>query len=592
MSKLESFLRVIFECGSNWACSVTHPQKMNETEEGLFDKSRNHDDMATITVPSSLGQDMAPSSSNLLNTSIESTTTTHSELSDGVPSVIMDTAATPSESKMIIIDHTNEDSIRNYLIDTLSKASLAIKYDVMDNQPVEAKKLYREVATKFDQLSPFVPQQYSKVLSKYSKLYSDRSQHLAKQQVIQQQQFNNDSSNPNNTNQNTGNNATQQPASVGGNNTLSNILTNHKKIKKSVKEINSELHDYLYNHEKHSSSVSSTNQQTNPKLIIHNPMVLSDNLQFIEEEIPTYSNEFQPPSGYRHKPFWLMNRLCSTMLNGGYLVNDLYISKKVWFQKGAKLYAQQHKIVFCQRLSDCISEFKTEMIVNCKTKQDDVKSIDYKTVITLLDRFIEQTGLLQRELTKYVNLTVPVATVQPMTITSGEGGFFGMFQDEESEELEEETKPQEQPTTETANYNIDQSQSFSNRMFGFGKSLYKTISNTIKGGTKEETSDRPYIPWLIQVFNNVPFFDEWLTIYEDMLRNAVNNVASNRRVVEDLRSIVDRFEKISLFFSTCLCAFVLQDLQLLLERYIKKCRDSMSKLFVTKNIPFLENPNK
>ncbi|EFC40686.1 predicted protein [Naegleria gruberi] len=289
------------------------------------------------------------------------------------------------------------------------------------------------------------------------------------------------------------------------------------------------------------------------------------------------------------------------MLNGGHLFPNLYISKKVWFQQGAKLFGQSHKINFCQKLSENISDFKTDMLIHSKNGKD-IKLIDFGIVINIQDKLLNNMLILQKDLSKYINLNIQLQqSNQPLSIQ--DPNMFNLFLDDENDENDNLSSSSSSATTTTAttgattiagvttgnneneNYNIDSSISLSSKVFGFGKSMFKTISNTIKGNAKEETSERPYVPWLIQVFNNIHFIDDWITIYEDLLKEFSST--SKIREIEELKLILERFERISLILHTTLCNFVLQDLQILLERFILKSRDSLSKLFVQKNVPIL-----
>ncbi|KAL9653334.1 hypothetical protein ABK040_001970 [Willaertia magna] len=445
----------------------------------------------------------------------------------------------------------NSQQVKNFLIDTLQKASLAITYDLEaidtkqqssssssstinnnnnnanNNNPtttafslsdnnnsnnantnnstnnakkinsqkiLEAKKLYIEVSNNLNQILNFIPNEYSKLLTKYSKLYLERANQL---------------------------------------NNLNNINKLNKKIKYSILEINNNLGIYLYgnNYNQHSlqqftpntqqntqqNSLQKNTQQKENLKIINNPYLIN-NFFKIEESLPNIV-PIIPPSIYRLRPYWLMNQLQNTMLNGGYLMNGLFISKNVWFQKGAKLYQQSLKIEFCQNLSNFLLQLKENIYLN------------ENLIIHYLNLFLEQLNSLN------------------------------IYNSENNKKSLQNEIPQ-------------MDNSISNKMFIFGKSMFKTISNTIKGNIKEDINEQPYIPWLIQVFTNISFLEE------------LNNKYCNSQHASNL-VYLEIFEKISNFFYSTICHFVLQDLQVLLERYIRKCKESTNKLFETKNIPYV-----
>jgi len=66
------------------------------------------------------------------------------------------------------------------------------------------------------------------------------------------------------------------------------------------------------------------------------------------------------------------------------------------------------------------------------------------------------------------------------------------------------------------------------------------------------------------VFDGVTFLDKWVTHFEDE-KNA-------------LKDVNVRMEKLGDYFFNTFCSFVLQDLTVLLERYMRKSRESFSRL--------------
>ena len=54
------------------------------------------------------------------------------------------------------------------------------------------------------------------------------------------------------------------------------------------------------------------------------------------------------------------------MLDGGHLSKGLYIPKEIWFQSGAKLFAQQAKITFCTNITESLRELKKIDVKNPK----------------------------------------------------------------------------------------------------------------------------------------------------------------------------------------------------------------------------------
>jgi len=74
--------------------------------------------------------------------------------------------------------------------------------------------------------------------------------------------------------------------------------------------------------------------------------------------------------------------------------------------------------------------------------------------------------------------------------------------------------------------------------------------------------DAAYIELLVEVFETSQFMVQWLNRFE-------NDPASQ---------IKDKLKRISDFFYSVLCAFVIRDFNMLLERYMKKTRHSFVHL--------------
>jgi len=72
-----------------------------------------------------------------------------------------------------------------------------------------------------------------------------------------------------------------------------------------------------------------------------------------------------PPQGL-HRIYWLMGLLEKSMLEGAHIASGLYVPKAVWFQTGAKLFAQQAKITYCTNITENLRELKKIEVKNAK----------------------------------------------------------------------------------------------------------------------------------------------------------------------------------------------------------------------------------
>ena len=284
------------------------------------------------------------------------------------------------------------------------------------------------------------------------------------------------------------------------------------------------------NNSSHSSNRDSSSSHSHVVVDEHGFIVPTFKIEFQEEVLPSVPISMDPPNDLAHRPFWLMTHLYQTMTVGDYLTPGLFVPKAVWFQSGAKLLGIQAKIAFCQNLSNLLQELSV------------VDRSNTKLLLETLDEFIERSDREKSILMKQ------------LPHMHGSHGGPGLMADKKvsnSAELYSNTT-----TSSTGKY-------LSGKLFGFGKSLYKSVSDMVASQKKEETEDSQYVPWVASILLQCQFLDKWLTEYEKCGPKAV----------------VDRIEKIAYFFYFAVCQFVMHDLAILLERYMRKSRESLSRLF-------------
>mmetsp|Transcript_17079 Transcript_17079/g.16771 ORF Transcript_17079/g.16771 Transcript_17079/m.16771 type:complete len:207 (+) Transcript_17079:399-1019(+) len=70
------------------------------------------------------------------------------------------------------------------------------------------------------------------------------------------------------------------------------------------------------------------------------------------------------------RPFWMMRRICETMdKEGGYITENLFIPKYIWFQKKTLIPEIEKKVEYCESIQ---KEFKKVGIIyrkNCLSKE-------------------------------------------------------------------------------------------------------------------------------------------------------------------------------------------------------------------------------
>lgn len=231
-----------------------------------------------------------------------------------------------------------------------------------------------------------------------------------------------------------------------------------------------------------------------------------------------------------HRPFVVMKQLTLSMLDSGMLLSGLHVTKDVWFQSGAKLIAQQEKVDFCRTVSEELLQLSAVSTSNHAALKRELQ--------TFISRAQWRFELLQRSL--------PMAQKQQQPLVS-------------SPSREEQTS----------------SKGIGGKLYGlFGnttKSLYKGAVGLVSNIAQKDAAveQHPYIPWLLNLFDKAQFIDRWITQFIDQDRHG--------RVPLEIKQ---QLEEIAYFFAnSVLRAFVLRDLQALIEQYTCKSLESLTQLW-------------
>jgi hypothetical protein len=466
-------------------------------------------------------------------------------------------------------DQTNlqTSNIRDYIIEAVALAYQAVQEDNGNENNLEnSRGLYRECAERLEHIKPFVPEEHAKVLNKFSKIYRERAHGI--KELLKDKEFTN---------------VTSSASVTAG--TVASAANSQASNSPTVQQ-DDPFKDYfsttnvstVFPPESHQSTTRTTIGKrgslphsmsqilTADNIFSSNSALISDNssaevnanagstsysckfvpptfaIQFEEEELPA-PPDLNPPE-WAHRPFWLMMMLERTMSIGGHLTPGLYVPKYVWFQPGAKLFAQPAKIAFCQNLSSYLQELSAIDLNNTKLL---VEGLDL-----FIERAEKEKSILAKHLPHNSSSASTVLGYDKKIASSGGSGASGELYTNAT-------------TASTGKY-------LSGKLFGFGKSLYKSVSGVVGSQKKEEIGDTYYVPCLILVLRQCQFLDDWLTWFEKS---------------QGPKAAIDRIEKISFFFYFVVCQFVLQDLNILLERYMRKARESLSRLFPKDHKPIV-----
>ncbi|GAM22577.1 hypothetical protein SAMD00019534_057520 [Acytostelium subglobosum LB1] len=232
------------------------------------------------------------------------------------------------------------------------------------------------------------------------------------------------------------------------------------------------------------------------------------------EEIPSGLSADTVPAFASYKPFWLMRVLSKTITTGAYLTPKLYIPKAVWQQTGCKILAITAKIQSLVELQEYLAKLKT-----LSTKESDMpfdrKNMD--TIAKETDIFCSQLDIIQNALHFHLS-------------------FIPEIKIEKKEEK------------------------------GWAGKVKKLGTSLAKGAVRLAPSSKlegiDYVGLLNTVFEESQFLESWMNCCESLGNQALSNKL--RRVGE--------------FYSVVICAFVMKDFTILLDRYMRKSLQSFIKL--------------
>eukprot|EP01112_Ceratiomyxa_fruticulosa_P004203 TRINITY_DN1462_c0_g1_i1.p1 TRINITY_DN1462_c0_g1~~TRINITY_DN1462_c0_g1_i1.p1 ORF type:complete len:360 (-),score=89.37 TRINITY_DN1462_c0_g1_i1:125-1204(-) len=231
----------------------------------------------------------------------------------------------------------------------------------------------------------------------------------------------------------------------------------------------------------------------------------------IVEEPPVGSIPDPSPSSPVLRPYWLMRMWLRTMVGGGYLTPRIYVPPSLWLIDGCKFAALQTKITTCEGVLEDL----------LKLKSLDITKID---VITKeLDICCTHLDSLQNTLHMHLSFVAEIK------------GF---------EKVKEETS-------------------------GWGK--IKKIGGVLAKGAvrlapSQRDEDAEYIQLLQAIFEESQFLTDWLSIFGGGEESSGGTIKRKQA----FPAIIGKIHRVSEFFMEVLCAFVVRDLNVLIERYMKK----------------------
>eukprot|EP01137_Pigoraptor_chileana_P031322 Opistho-2@18995 len=233
-------------------------------------------------------------------------------------------------------------------------------------------------------------------------------------------------------------------------------------------------------------------------------------LDFAFESIPKGTAPDQPPTNVHRKPYWLMRVLLRTMVTGGYMTPKIYVPRQVWFQTGVKLSSVSAKFMCCD----------TVLLYLLKLEKENIREKGgWNQLERELDELCGVLDKLQNNLSHKLNFIAEVAV--PQAERQSQSGVTKGILD-------------------------------------FSHGVLKSVSRAKHNIIKEKVADdSKYIDTLIRLLEKGQVIEEWLVFFESQEPGSCENVVGHLRRISD-------------FFYTVLCAFVMRDFGVLLKRYLRK----------------------
>jgi len=305
-------------------------------------------------------------------------------------------------------------------------------------------------------------------------------------------------------------------------------------------------------------------------------LVDDPSLQPPPEPIPTFIEK---------RGWYMLRLLAQTMIGGGFLTKGLYVPRYVWVQGGVKLFALDVKMASLESLHSCLiksrgidlhTEDSLSMLMEELEEFENVME-SVRMGLSKKLKFIDETlsdksssrGDLStistplpgsRRESEWSRKDSDKSTTTSTTIK--DGSFSNTTVTSVIHALASSTSPStSSPPINTGLSNPSSSSTSKLSSWGtkISKSMEKLGKKTTGVGLAGEDIS-PYVDLLIKVFNAAQIQEQWLNYAEE----------NNEPMVGA------RLRRIGVFWATVICPFVVRDLEVLIEKFMKKMRQSIT----------------
>lgn len=250
---------------------------------------------------------------------------------------------------------------------------------------------------------------------------------------------------------------------------------------------------------------------------------------FHHKSIPLDERRHAVPHATILRPFWLLKTLSKSIQQGAFVTPDLYVCKDVWYQDGATTVVRDvaAKVKFLSLLCEALEPLQQVASLG-----------ETKRVVKALDQFLKQGESLRLTLDSELG------------IRSGRGnGTSGdaLAGPQRSSKLEK----------------------------GVWSLLHKGQTMLKSWKLQHDASYNSYVVWAVNVLEQSQLLDRWTQYF---LQSATpSSSLSTAEATRGAQEVLERLHQVSAFFYYTVCRFLLQDMMALLERFLEKSRESVSR---------------
>ncbi|CAO3590924.1 unnamed protein product [Absidia cylindrospora] len=244
----------------------------------------------------------------------------------------------------------------------------------------------------------------------------------------------------------------------------------------------------------------------------------------------------------------LMARLLQSMEEGGYITDRLHVPKQLWCQKQVRLPAIDAKVSTCEQLVTVLERMHTitRLLDQLDLPQQDITT-EALYSLGRLDHLLDNVKQTFGKLLHDQNHSAP-PPLTPTTASTQQGKHHT-----------HQHEPLPKSTTTIS--------SFKDPMAAWSGKFSKSVERMKIESKSSEEQIHAYRSTLIRLFTLASIFDGWRDIFTSLL----GKVSMDKAYIYD--HLLQKTMMCNGTFHTVICGFVMQDLYILMDKWLKRNRD-------------------